>query len=331
VFLVPALRGLKLLPMPRWGWRHSGVRKIMRLMLPTLLGSSVAQVNLLLDTVLASLLITGSQTWLAQSTRFLELPLGVFAVALGTVILPALSRHHVGTDHAGFSRALDWGLRMALLIALPAMVALWLLATPLVATMFQHGQFTAFDTHMTTLSILAFVSGLPAYALVKVLLPAFYARQDTRTPVRAAVISLVANMLFNVIFIAVLFRMWAPPALQHGHWLQGIAQVPGLHMALGIASALSSYLNFALLWYWLKRAGVYQRQPGWARHFGRVLLACAVMCAVLWLGLEHWSGWTVEPTWTRIWRLAVLVAVGGGAYAATLFIAGFRLRDLREA
>ena len=139
----PALRKLDLLTLPRWGWRHEGVRRILRLMVPTLFGSSVAQINLLLDTLIASFLITGSQTWLAQSDRLLEFPLGIFGVALGTVILPTLSRHHVSTDRDGFSKALDWGLRTTLLIAVPAMLALVLLAKPILFTLFQHGAFTA--------------------------------------------------------------------------------------------------------------------------------------------------------------------------------------------
>ncbi len=329
LFLLPGLKQLNLLVWPRWGWRHPDVRKVMRLMGPTLFGSSVAQVNLLLDTVFASLLITGSQTWLSQSTRFLELPLGVFGVALGTVILPALSRHHVGTDRAGFSRALDWGFRITLLIALPAMLALLLLARPLIATLFQHGEFTAFDTRMATLSVLAFVCGLPGYALVKVLLPAFYSRQDTRTPVRAGVTALIANIVLTIGFIGLLFQLWAPPAAHRMGWLDAIAQVPGLHMGMGIAGALSSYINALLLWRWLKRDGVYQRQPGWGRHLLRLVLACAAMGAVLWAGLELWPHWTTVPTWTRIWRLAALVAAGGLTYLLVLFAAGFRLRDLR--
>lgn len=328
-FLAPALYRHGLLPRPRLSRGHDGVRRILRLMVPTLLGSSVAQLNLLFDTVLASLLVTGSQTWMQQSVRFLELPLGVFAVALGTVILPALSRRHVDTDREGFSQALDWGLRISLVVAMPAMVALWLLATPLVATLFQHGQFTAFDTHMTTLSIIAFVSGLPAYAAVKVLLPAFYSRQDTRTPVKAAIAALVANMVLNVLFIAALFWLWASPEQRQLDWLTGIAQVPGLHTALGIAGALSAYLNGGLLWWWLKRAGVYRRRPGWARHLGRVMLACLVMAGVLALGIGIWPHWTDVATPTRIWHLAVLVAAGGVAYAGVMFAAGFRMRELR--
>lgn len=329
LFLLPALRGIDLLSVPRWGWSDSQVRRIMRLMVPTLFGSSVAQLNLLLDTAVISLLMTGSQTWLWQSTRFLELPLGVFGVALGTVILPALSRHHVSTDRTGFSQALDWGLRLTLLIALPAMFALMLLAEPMVTTLFQNGHYTAFDAHMTSLSTLALSAGLPAYALVKVLLPAFYARQDTRTPVRAGVAALIANMLFNGVFIVLLFELWAPPALKQAGWFDGVAQVPGLHVALAIASTLSSYLNFILLWRWLKRAGVYSPKPGWAQHWLRLTLACAAMVSVLLVGRWFWSDWVGAPLFTRGWHLLVLVLAGGAAYVATLFASGLRPRELR--
>ncbi|MEO8809471.1 MAG: murein biosynthesis integral membrane protein MurJ [Rhodanobacter sp.] len=327
-FLLPALHKIGLLVWPRWGWGQPQVRRILRLMVPTLFGSSVMQVNLLLDTVILSLLVTGSQSWFSLSTRFLELPLGVFGVALGTVILPSLSRHHVGTDHLGFSRALDWGLRVTWLIALPAMLALLLLAGPIVATLFQHGRFNAFDTQMSTMSILALCCGLPAYALVKVLLPAFYSRQDTKTPVRAGVLSMIASMTFNGVFIVLLFKLWAPPALQQQGWLKGISEVPGLHLGLAIASALSSYVNFLLLWHWLKRAGVYHRQPGWARHWMRLLLACAVMVAVLVAGRWWWPQWSGVPIFTRVWHLALLVLAGGLSYVATLFATGLRLRDL---
>src|SRR6478672_1164436 len=250
LFQVPQLAKLDLLSWPRWGARHPDVRKVMRLMVPTLFGSSVAQINLLLDTVIASLLIAGSQTWLSQADRFLELPLGVFGVALGTVILPALARHHVNTDRAGFSSALDWGLRTTLMIATPAMLGLMLLCVPLVSTLFQHGHFTAFDTRMAALSVFGLSFGLPAFALVKVVLPAFYARQDTRTPVRAGLSSMVANMAFNVIFLAILYKLWVPGDLQQGSIWIALAKVPGLHFALGMASALASYLNLVLLWRW---------------------------------------------------------------------------------
>jgi putative peptidoglycan lipid II flippase len=333
LFLLPALRGLDLLALPRWGWSHPQVKKILRLMVPTLFGSSVAQINLLLDTVVASLLVTGSQTWLYQATRFLELPLGVFGVALGTVILPALSRHHVTSDREGFSRSLDWGLRTTLLIALPAMCGLLLLAEPVVAACFQNGRFNAFDSHMTAIAIMGMGCGVPAIALTRTLLPAFYSRQDTGTPVRAGVIALIVNMIANFALIALLFELWAPAGLKQLPWLQGIARVPGLHLGMAIASSISNYLQFALLWRYLKRAGVYRHQPGWGRHWLRMLLACAALVGVVWIGLHFWpwQQWTHERIITRIWKLATLVCAGGAAYVGALFAGGFRMRDLRGA
>ncbi|WP_284322922.1 murein biosynthesis integral membrane protein MurJ [Dyella acidisoli] len=330
LFQLPALRGLDLLTWPRWGWEHPQVRRIMRQMVPTLFGSSVSQINLLFDTVIASLLISGSQTWLSQADRFLELPLGVFGVALGTVILPSLSRHHVATDHEGFSKALDWGLRTTLLIAVPAMFGLMLLAEPLVATLFQNGQFRPFDTRMATLSVTALSFGVPAYAQVKVLLPAFYARKDTRTPVRAGVASLLSNMLLNGVFLLVLYALWAPSELKAGPLLDGLSKVPGLHLALGMASAVASYINVLLLWRWLIRADIYQRQPGWGRHLTRLALACAAMVGVLLLGRWYWPDWTQLQVIGRVWRLALLVGAGGATYVAVLFASGFRLRDLQH-
>lgn len=326
---LPALRGLDLLSLPAWGWRHPDVRKVMKLMVPTLFGSSVAQINLLLDTVLASFLFVGSQTWLSQADRFLELPMGLFAIALGTVILPALSRHHVNSDRAGFSTALDWGLRNTLMIAVPAMFGLMLLAGPLVATLFQYGQFTPFDTRMAALSVLGLSFGLPAFALVKVVLPAFYSRQDTRTPVRAGVTALVANMVLNFALLGVLYLAMVPEATRAQGVLAALAATPGLHLALGIASALASYVNLGLLWRWLRRDGVYQPEPGWRRFTLRLVLACAALCAAVLAGL-HWApDFTAVPKWSRIAWLLGLVAAGAGAYGATLFAMGWRLRELR--
>jgi putative peptidoglycan lipid II flippase len=330
LFLLPALGKLDLLALPRWGGSHAGVRKVMRLMVPTLFGSSVAQINLLLDTWIAAYLLTRSQTWLSLADRFLELPLGVFGIALGTVILPALSSHHVKADREGFSRALDWGLRNTLLISVPAALGLMLLSQPLVATLFQHGRFTAFDTRMTALSVFGLSFGLPAFALVKVVLPAFYARQDTKTPVRAGVSSLVANMVLNIAILAVLYVILVPDATkQLGVW-EGLARTPGLHLALGIASALASYLNLGLLWRWLKRDGVYEAQPGWGRFLVRLGLSCAGLCVVVGLGLHVGPDFTTAPVPERLAWLFGLVAAGGAAYAAVMVAMGWRLRELRE-
>ncbi|MBV6890386.1 murein biosynthesis integral membrane protein MurJ [Xanthomonas vasicola] len=330
LFQLPSLKGINLLTLPRWGWRHPGVRKVLTLMIPTLFGSSIAQINLLLDTVIAAKLADGSQSWLSLADRFLELPLGVFGVALGTVILPALARHHVKTDRAAFSGALDWGFRTTLLIAMPAMLGLLLLAEPLVATLFQYRQFTAFDARMTAMSVYGLSFGLPAYAMIKVLLPAFYARQDTRTPVRAGVAALIANMVFNFALLAVVYQIMVPPELKAQGVMQAMGKQPGLHLALGIASALSSYLNLGLLWYWLGKSGVYQRRPGWSGYVLRLLLACAAMVAVL-LSLLWWlPSFTQMGKWDRIGWLAVLVGSGGVTYLVAQLALGLRPRHLRE-
>jgi putative peptidoglycan lipid II flippase len=326
---LPALRALDLLSLPRWGWNHPDVRRILTLMVPTLFGSSIAQINLLLDTLIASFLISGSQTWLAQTDRLLEFPLGVFGVALGTVILPSLSRHHVSTDREGFAKALDWGLRTALLISVPAMLALVLLAKPILATLLQHGRFTAHDVDMAALSLSALSFGLPAFALVKVVAPAFYARLDTKTPVRAGVVAMIANMVLNLVFVGALFALWHTPDQLGDGWFAAIAKVPGLHMGLALASALASYLNLAQLWIGLRRDGVYVSQPGWTMHIVRLMVACVAMVAVIVAGLWFWPDWSAVGTWLRVERLSMLIAAAGGAFLLALFACGFRLRELR--
>lgn len=343
--LLPEMAKLDLLSLPRLGFTHPDVRKVMKLMVPTLFGSSIAQVNLLLDTVIASLLFVGSQSWLSQADRFLELPLGVFGIALGTVILPTLARHHVNTDQAGFSKSLDWGLRTTLMIAVPAMFGLMFLCEPLVATLFQYGRFRAFDTHMAALSVFGLSFGLPAFALVKVVLPAFYARQDTRTPVKAGVAALIANMAFNFIFLGLLYWLvvrgtWVPAgakdlpdaiaAARSSSTIEAFSKLPGLHFALGMASALSSYLNLMLLWHWLRKAGVFQRQPGWARFWLRLGLACAAMVGVLLVGQHFGPDFTQARFVARIVWLLGLVGSGAATYALAMFALGFRPRQLRE-
>mgnify|MGYP000036989982 FL=1 len=325
----PALRRLDLLPRPRWGWRHSGVQKILRLMVPTLFGSSVAQINLLLDTLIASFLITGSQTWLAQSDRLLEFPLGIFGIALGTVILPTLSRHHVATDREGFSRALDWGLRSTLLVALPAMVGLVMLAKPLLFTLLQYGAFTAHDVNMASMSLSALALGLPAFALVKVVAPAFYARQDTKTPVRAGIIAMIVSMLLNIVFVGGLLVLWASPGDDANGWWARLSTTPGLHAGLGLASACASYLNLALLWRALRKSNVYVAHAGWWKHWLRLLLACGAMALVLALLLSLWPDWANTGVATRLYRLAALVLAGAATFSLVMYAMGLRLRDLR--
>lgn len=312
--LWPALGRLGLRPRFKAGFGHPDVRRVAKLMLPTLFSSSVAQLNLLVGTVFASLLVTGSQTWLYLSDRLIEFPLGLFGVAIGTVILPHLSRRHTDKDADGYSHALDWALRMALLLGVPAGLGLILLAQPLTATIYQYGAFTAFDTRMGAISLSAMAIGVPAFMLSKVLLPAFYARQDTKTPMRAAIWTVVANVLLT---IAITTPLW-------------LNDVRGAHGGIALATGLAGIVNASLLWRYLRRSGSHQPQPGWGVFGLRVLLACVAMAAVV-LALRAWVGdWIALGVAARIGWLLAAVAAGALAYAATLWLAGLRPRDLRE-
>lgn len=311
---VPALIHLGLLPRPRWGWRHSGVRKILGLMIPTLLGSSVAQVNLLIDSVMATFLISGSVTWLYYSDRLLEFPLGVFGVALSTVILPNLSRKHAQKSTESFSATLDWALRLALIITLPAAVGLALLAQPLLITMFQYQAFTAEDVKMTSLSLSALSLGLPAFIAVKVLAPGYYARQDTRTPVRFAIISMVSNMALNLLFVGALLAV----------------HFKGPHAGLALASAMASYINAYLLFQGLRQQGVYRPAHDWSRVLFAVVTATIAMAG--WLLWRHGNveNWLVADAFTRASMLAKLIISGIVVYLVVMFGSGLRKHHLEK-
>lgn len=311
---IPGLIQLGMLPRPRWGWRDSGVRKVLTLMIPTLFGSSVAQVNLLVDTLIASFLVTGSVTWLYYTDRLLEFPLGIFGVALGTVILPHLSGRHAERDPAGFSHSIDWALRLGLFIALPTTVLLVLLAEPMFWTLFGYGRFSALDAEMSALSLAALSVGLPAFIAVKVLAPAFYARQDTRTPVKAGIASMLANILMNGLFVG----LW---------WWAG---KPGAHAGLALSSGLAGYINAGLLYYWLRQTGVYQAAAGW-RRYGMTLAVATLTSAlsVLWVrGLLPPMPSLGAPG--RLLTLSAAVAAGGIAYLGTAMLFGLRPRHLRD-
>jgi putative peptidoglycan lipid II flippase len=305
---VPALMRLGVMPRPRWGWRHPGVRKILRLMIPTLIGSSVAQINLLLDVVIATFLVTGSVSWLYYADRLLEFPLGVFGVALSTVILPSLSRKFALQDPHAFSATLDWSLRLAMIITLPAAVGLTLLAKPILITLFQYDAFNPEDVEMSALALAAYAPGLPAFIAVKVLAPGFYARQDTKTPVKIAITAMVSNMLLNFLFVGVLLAL----------------AFKGPHMGLALASSVAAYVNAGLLFRGLRKQQVYRPEPGWGRVSLAVLTGCAAMAAViLWRfgEIDHWIGATLT---TRAVRLGGLILLGLAVYAAGLLAGGMR-------
>jgi putative peptidoglycan lipid II flippase len=312
LFLLPVLARIRLLPRPRWGWKDAGVRKILRLMLPGIVGSSVSQFNLLLDTLLASFLVTGSVSWLYYADRLVEFPLGVFGIALATVILPVLSRAHAGESPAQFSRVLDAGLRWVLLIGVPAAVGLAVLADPLLSALFEYGDFSGEDVTMAGLALVAYGVGLPGFMLVKVLAPAFYARQDTRTPVRVAIGSMLSNMIMNIAFVVPMVLL----------------KVPGAHAGLALATALASYINAGLLYRRLRRDGAYQPHPGWARLLLQIAFATTVMSIVVLWGQSTADAMDAMSAIQRGSRVALWIVAGTVAYLLALGLAGMRLSML---
>lgn len=312
VFQLPFLVRLGLLPRPRWGWRHPGVQQVLRLLVPTLFGASVAQINLLVDTLIASLLMTGSVSWLYYADRLLEFPLGVFGVALGTAILPRLSAEHAGADPAAFRRTLEQALRLVAVIGIPATAGLVLLAGPILATLFGYGAFSAEDTRMAALALFGYGVGLPAFLLVKVLQPGFFSRQDTRTPVRIGVTALVANIVFNVILVSALV------------WYDYVAP----HAGLALATALSGWLHAGLLYWGLLRHGVYRPAAGWRLLALRVALATAAMAALLLTFGSPVAAWEGLGWQDKGGTLALLVGGGALTYLAVLLCTGLRPRHL---
>ena len=306
IFQMPFLARLRLLPMPQSGWKDEGVRRILRLMLPALFGVSVAQINLLLDTVLASFLQTGSVSWLYYSDRLAELPLGVFGIAIATVILPSLSRKHAEKSGEQFAQMLDWAVRMVLLIGLPAALALILLAEPLLTTLFHYGQMSDRDVEMAAMSLRAYGVGLLAFMLIKVLAPGYFSRQDTKTPVKIAVKAMVANMVFNLMLI-----------------------VPLAHAGLALATALSAFMNAGWLLHGLIKQGVFKWQSGWARWSMQLGLANLLMALFVLYLAPAASEWLVQDLWWRIEWMALLVGGAVAVYLVTLVLTGVRIRHLR--
>ncbi|WP_083007162.1 murein biosynthesis integral membrane protein MurJ [Halomonas sp. GT] len=305
-FQVPFLLRLGLLPTPWPNFAHEGVKRILKLMAPALFGVSVSQINLLLDTVLASLLTAGSVSWLYYSDRLVELPLGVFGVAIGTIILPALSKRHAEQSTEHFSAMLDWAIRVVLLLGVPAALALAVLAEPFLITLFHYGAMTDTDIQMAAMSLRAYAFGLVAFMLIKVLAPGFFARQDTKTPVKVGIIAMVANMVFNLLLI----------------W-------PLAHAGLALATALSAFLNAGLLGYLLYRQKVLVFQPGWGRYAVQLVGGSALMSIALYLAAPDWQEWLDFELWQRIRWVAGLVVLGGGLYFAWLTALGLRLRHFK--
>jgi len=312
-FQIPFLWKLRLLPKPKVDFKDEGVKRVLLLMAPAIFGVSVSQINLLLDTVLASFLPTGSISWLYYSDRLVELPLGIIAIALGTVILPSLSRQHVAEDKTKFSSTIDWALRWILLIALPASVALFILAQPILSTLFEYGKTSATDIAMSSFSLKAYSLGLLAFMLIKVLAPGYFSRQDTKTPVKIGIIAMGVNMVLNLLLVVPFHFLW-----QIGH------------VGLALATSLAAFLNAGLLYRGLRKGNIYQPVVGWGKYMFRLLVANGVMAITLIAGLNYFENWSELEVMQRIVSVASICILGLLVYIFVLFLFGFRVKDVKQ-
>ena len=312
-FQLPSLWKLRLLPMPRWGWGDGRVRRIVKLMVPVLIGSSIAQISLLINSNLSTHFGDGSVSWLYYANRLMEFPLGIFGIAVGTAILPALSAQHAKADARQFSDTLDWSLRTILIIGLPAAAGMLLLAGPLVATIYGHGRFSADDVTMTTYALWAYGAGFMGFSLIKVLVPGFYARQETKLPVRFAIIGLVVGMAFSLcVFLA------------DNRW-----NLHAAHVGLAISTTLTAWVNAALLYHRLRKDLIYTPAGGWTGFALKIAAATAAMAVVVWAFAGPIQLWLDLDAAHRALRLGGVIGAAMLAYFGVLLALGLRLRDLR--
>ncbi|MEN3979097.1 MULTISPECIES: murein biosynthesis integral membrane protein MurJ [Acinetobacter] len=308
---IPELWNKKLLIPPKVDFKHEGVDRIMKLMLPALFGVSVTQINLLLNTIWASFMQDGSVSWLYSAERMTELPLGLIGVAIGTVILPSLSARHAEQDQAKFRGMIDWAAKVIMLVGIPASIALFMLSTPIIQALFQRGEFTLEDTQMTALALQCMSAGVISFMLIKVFAPGFYAQQDTKTPVRVGLMAVAANAILNVVFIG-FFKLidW------HAE-----------HMALALASSGSALVNAGMLYFYLHKRNIFRFGAHWKKLALQFALANIAMIAALWYGLTWYNGEVSQ--WIRVAEVIGLCVVGIAAYGIALIASGFRPRHLR--
>ncbi|MBU1426606.1 MAG: murein biosynthesis integral membrane protein MurJ [Gammaproteobacteria bacterium] len=308
-FQLPFLKKIGMLPKWNFNWKDAGVRRIIRQMGPAMFGVSIAQISLIINTIFASFLVAGSVSWLYYADRLMEFPSGMLGAALGTILLPSLSKHHADNSTVEYSRLLDWGLRLVFMLTLPAALALGLIAVPLLATFFQHGAFGPEDVLKTSYALVGYSVGLIGLIAVKVLAPGFYARQDIRTPVKIGIATLIATQLMNLLFV---FGM----QLHHA----------GLALAIGLGACFNS----AILFYFLRKRDIYQPEPGWGIYFLKLCIALLALGVALWFGMGSQQHWLTSHGWTRIIHLSWLVVLGVAVYFAVLFALGFRLKDFAK-
>jgi putative peptidoglycan lipid II flippase len=303
-FQIPFLIRIDMLPSMRLNFSDEGMRRVIRQMGPALFGVSIAQISLIINTIFASFLAAGSVSWLYYADRLMEFPSGLLGAALGTILLPSLSKCHASRNTIEYSKLLDWGLRLTFMLALPAALALGMMAVPLLSTFFQRGAFAEHDVLMTSHALIGYSVGLIGMILVKILAPGFYARQDIKTPVKIGILTLGATQLMNALFIG---------------WIA--------HAGLALSIGLGACLNSAILYHYLRKKNIYQPEPGWAAYFIKVGLALLALSITLWFGMGSEQSWLAGSGWTRIIRLSYLVCGGVFVYFAVLVALGFRLKD----
>lgn len=308
-FQVPFLLRLGLLPLPRWGWAYPGVKKIVNLMIPSIIGSSAAQINILVGTIIATHLAAGSISWLYYADRLVEFPLGIFGIAISTVILPRLSQQHLSNSPDSFSKTLDWALKLVLILGTPATLGLIFLSAPLVATIFRHGAFDSNSVQMASYSLIAYSLGLQGFILVKVLSPAFFSRQDMKTPMKFGLVSIAVSIVSSLILV----------------WPFG-------HIGLALATSLAAILNATLLFIKLGVSGVYRPSPetGWRQLFAYTLIANVVMSLFLWWFTPSLDWWFEQHIYGRVGALMGLVSVSMMIYGAIFTLFGVRPRHLSQ-
>ena len=313
LFQIPFLIRLGMLPWPRFNWQHEGMRKVLRLMLPAMLSSSVTQISLMLDTIMASFLIAGSVTWLYFSDRMVELPLGVFSIAIATVLLPSLSRKFAQQDQAGFSHQLDWGMRLNTMITLPAAIGLAILAGPILITLVQYGKFDAHDAMMARISLIAYAIGLPAFGYVKILLPGFFARHDTRTPLKITVYSIIIKLVLTVALVLPLY----------------LHDIPWAHFGLALATSLTAWIQAIWFYFRLRSEKAYQPNSRWLLFLTQVFFAAFTMALVLMFCTPEFDSWIAYSLWQRVFALSALIIPTTILFFIILWISGIRLKHFR--